>query len=136
MGDGADHERKRKTAYAVSWTAYASYYLARKGFSVAKKPMEAELGVTRAELGGIDTAYLAAYAAGQFVNGVLGDRLGARRLLGFGMLLSAAMCALFGASSTAIAFAVAFAINGYAQSAGWPAATRAVAEWTTPQNRR
>jgi sugar phosphate permease len=122
-------------AWALTWTAYATYYMGRKGFSVAKRTLEHSLGLTRAELGLIDTAYLASYAIGQFVNGVLGDRIGARWLVGPGMLLSALACALFGASSGVAAFALLFVINGYAQSTGWPGTTRAMSEWTSAQNR-
>ena len=83
-------KRHRNIAWGLTWLAYATYYMGRKGFSVAKKPIEEGLGISREALGAIDTAYLAAYAAGQFINGLLGDQVGARRLVGVGMLLSAA----------------------------------------------
>jgi OPA family sugar phosphate sensor protein UhpC-like MFS transporter len=122
-------------AWALTWVAYASYYTGRKGLSVAKKSLRDHMGVSVGTLGVIDTAYLAAYSVGQFVNGYLGDHLGARRLIGFGMLLSAAACAAFGASSASVLFIVFFCVNGFAQSTGWPGTTRAMAEWTTLGNR-
>lgn len=122
-------------AWLLTWFAYATSYMGRKGFSVAKRSLEHSLGLTRAELGLIDTAYLASYAVGQFANGLLGDRIGARWLVGPGLLLSALACALFGASSGVLAFALLFLVNGYAQSTGWPGNTRAMSEWTTQQNR-
>lgn len=127
--------RERNVAWGLTWLAYATYYTGRKGFSVAKKSIQEQLGVSTGTLGAIDTAYLVAYSIGQFASGYLGDRIGARRLIGWGMLLSAACCAAFGASSTAALFAVLFCINGFAQSTGWPGTTRAMAEWTTPRNR-
>ncbi|MCA9596331.1 MAG: MFS transporter [Myxococcales bacterium] len=127
--------RDRNIAWGLTWLAYATYYTGRKGFSVAKKSIQEQLGVSTATLGAIDTAYLVAYSIGQFASGYLGDRIGARRLIGWGMLLSAACCAAFGASSTAAFFAILFCINGFAQSTGWPGTTRAMAEWTTPRNR-
>jgi sugar phosphate permease len=136
MQPGDAEGRNRRTAWAVTWVAYATSYLGRKGFGVAKKVIERELGVGRGALAAIDTGYLAFYALGQFWSGALGDRIGARRLLGGGLLLSAAMCACFGAGKTALVLGVAFAVNGLAQSAGWPATTRAMAEWTTDDNRR
>jgi len=125
----------RYVAWVTTWVAYAGYYLGRKGFSVAKKTIRDTLGVSEAALGAIDTIYLAAYAAGQFGSGYLGDRVGARRLIGAGLLLSAAACAAFGWSSAALAFGLYFGINGIAQSTGWPGTTRAMAEHTTPRNR-
>jgi sugar phosphate permease len=127
--------RKRIAAWSITFVAYATYYTGRKGFSAVKKPLHDSLGISEATLGLIDTVYLCAYALGQFVSGVLGDRVGARRLVGFGMLLSAACCAAFGSSRTALFFGIAFCINGLAQSTGWPGTTRAMAEWTTLQNR-
>jgi sugar phosphate permease len=127
--------RRRWTAWIVTWVAYASYYIGRKGLSVAKKALHDQLAISESTLGIIDTAYLSAYSVGQFINGLLGDRIGARRLIGAGMLLSAAACAAFGASSAAVMFGIFFCINGFAQSSGWPGTTRAMAEWTTQENR-
>jgi sugar phosphate permease len=102
---------------------------------VAKKSIATELGVSERMLGAIDTAYLTLYALGLFANGLLGDRVGARRLVGYGMLLSAGCCAAFGSVSASGAFLLLFALNGYAQSTGWPGTTGAMAEWTTARNR-
>jgi OPA family sugar phosphate sensor protein UhpC-like MFS transporter len=125
----------RRAALVTSWVAYATYYLGRKNWSAIKKPLAHELGLSTAALGAIDTAFLAAYALGQFASGLLGDRIGARRLVGAGMLLSALACAGFGSSSGALAFGAWFVLNGLAQSTGWPGTTRVVADWTTPENR-
>jgi OPA family sugar phosphate sensor protein UhpC-like MFS transporter len=69
------------------------------------------------------------------VSGWLGDRVGARRLIGHGMLLSAACCIAFGSAGGALLFGLFFVLNGFAQSTGWPGTTRAMAEWTTLTNR-
>src|SRR6185369_12750199 len=88
----------RFVAWAITWVAYASYYFGRKGFSVSKKTIRDTLGVSEADLGAIDTVYLAAYALGQFVSGYAGDRVGARRLITVGLAVSAAACAAFGSA--------------------------------------
>jgi sugar phosphate permease len=126
---------RRNLVWGVTWLAYASYYLGRKGFSAAKHSLKGAGLLDVQALGAIDTAYLAAYSLGQFVSGVLGDRVGARRLIGYGLLLSAALCAAFGSVSSALLFVVLFTLNGLAQATGWPGTTRAMAEWTTPENR-
>jgi len=127
--------RQRALALGVTWLSYATYYLGRKGFSALKKPLEHELGIATGALGAIDTAFLAAYTVGQFASGVLGDRWGGRRLVGYGMLASALACIGFGASGGALAFGAWFFVNGLAQSTGWPGNNRIVAEWTTRENR-
>src|SRR6188508_1088966 len=110
-------ERRRTwTAWTLTWVAYAAYYVGRKGFSVSKKTLVTQVGVDEAVLGAIDTAYLTCYAVGQFTSGLLGDRWGARRLLGVGLFGSSLCCAWFGASSAALLFALAFAANGLFQA--------------------
>ena len=131
--EDAEMRRGRWTAWVLTWIAYATYYLGRKGFSVAKAPIVESFG--KDALRNVETAYLGAYMVGQYVNGLLGDRVGARRLVGVGMLVSAGACYAFGASSVGIAFLFAFLLNGFAQSTGWPGTVKAMAEWTTPQNR-
>lgn len=135
--------KERWAAYALTWLSYATYYTGRKNFSVARSAIVERLGAgalvfyrpSRYVAVGVETAYLAAYAVGQYVNGRLGDRVGARRLVGVGMLVSAAACVAFGASSAALGFVAAYAVNGFAQATGWPGNVKAMAEWTTPENR-
>jgi sugar phosphate permease len=136
-GDAAlrpgEDERGRAVAYGVTWLSYASYYFGRKGLGVAKASIEAALG--KGALVGVETAYLAAYAVGQYVNGWAGDRVGARRLIGYGMLVSALACFAFGASTAGTLFFAAMVVNGFAQSTGWPGNIKAMAEWTPPERR-
>ena len=123
----------RAVAYIVTWVSYATYYLGRKGLPAAKKTIEGVLGAR--SLYGVETVYLASYAVGQYVNGWFGDRVGARRLVGAGMLVSAAACFAFGASSGGVMFLVAWIVNGFAQSTGWPGNVKAMAEWTPAAQR-
>jgi sugar phosphate permease len=123
----------RLLAYTVTWVSYAAYYFGRKGLSVAKVSIEAALG--KPALYGLDTAYLAAYAAGQYLSGWMGDRVGARRLIGFGMLASALACFAFSASTAGTFFIVAMIANGLSQSTGWPGNVKAMAEWTPTEQR-
>ena len=121
--------------WGVTWLAYATYYLGRKGFSSSKAEIEKAGLLSISAMGVIDSLYLAAYSLGQFANGTLGDRIGARRLVGYGLLATGALCAVFGSVSSAVLFAVLWGLNGLAQASGWPGTTRAMAEWTTPANR-
>jgi len=127
--------RTRALAFALSWLAYASYYLGRKGFSVVKSTLAREHGVTAIQLALIDTGYLFAYACGQFPSGVAADRWGARRVIVSGLLLSAAACVLFASGGSVAAWLIWFTLNGLAQATGWPATTKVVAEWTSTETR-
>src|SRR4051812_43636051 len=88
----------RWLVFALTWVSYFSYYFTRKPVSVAKKALIADFGYSRIELAWIDTGYLAAYCGGQFLWGWLGDKIGPRRMLAFGMLATAACATAFGMS--------------------------------------
>lgn len=135
MSAGEPPPGTRARVFALTWLSYASYYFTRKNLSVAKKSIELELGVGRGTLGWIDTGYLAAYAAGQFVFGHVSDRAGARRVLVAGMMATAACSWWFGLSSTATAMALAFGVNGLAQSTGWSANVKTMTHWFGPERR-
>ncbi len=119
----------------LTWVSYASYYLTRKHFSVVKSRLESDLGISEAALGAIDTAYLGLYAVGQFVNGALGDRIGARRMIGIGMLASAAASVVMGFGTTTTLFLVCFGINGLFQATGWPNNVKAMTPWFSAGSR-
>ena len=64
------------------WGAYASYYLCRVNFAVAQPQILLSFpGWTSADIGTIPSTYAAVYALGQIVNGTLGQRYGARRMM-------------------------------------------------------
>jgi OPA family sugar phosphate sensor protein UhpC-like MFS transporter len=125
----------RRRAIVLSWLAYASYYLGRKGFSVVKASLAREQGLTTSGLALIDTVYLVAYALGQLPSGVLVDRCGSRRVLSVGLCGSALACALFASGDGLAWFALFFTCNGVAQATGWPASTKVMAQWTETTTR-
>jgi sugar phosphate permease len=124
-----------KRVFALTWIAYASYYLCRKQLAVTKAVLADQFHLSLATLGAIDTAYLAAYAAGQFASGLACDVIGARRLVGFGMLGCAFATAWFGGGSTSAVFGISFALNGALQSTGWPGTVKAMTGWLEPADR-
>jgi sugar phosphate permease len=127
--------RLQARTFALTWLSYASYYLTRKNLSVVKSRLNTDLGVSVGALGGIDTLYLAMYALGQFVNGGLGDRFGARRMIAVGMIASAAVSVWFGLGSSVWIFALAFGLNGLFQATGWPNNVKAMAPWFARKSR-
>ena len=126
---------RRLRVFVLTWVSYATYYFARKNFPVAKRTIQTELGISTAGLAAIDTGYLATYAIGQFAGGWLGDRIGSRRMIGYGMIASAFLIAAFGASSSASLFALFFGLNGFVQATGWPGNVKAMAAWYGPTER-
>jgi sugar phosphate permease len=119
----------RYRVFALTWLSYVSYYLTRRNYSVAKASIQDTLGVSTKDLGYIDMAFSATYAVGQFVSGALADRIGPRRVLGAGMMLTAVCAVAFGASSMLVWFLVFFGLNGFAQSTGWSSNVKAMTGW-------
>ena len=69
-------------------------------------------------LGLLGTCLFVMYSLGQFVNGQLGDKFGARKLVFVGMIGSALLNIIF-SFSTAFGFMmVVWGLNGYFQSMG------------------
>src|SRR5215475_10624399 len=79
-----------RTVFAATWVAYAGFYLCRKDFSVLMPLFAQHIGATRELLANVLFVYSAAYALGQLCAGMLADRVGPRRVVTGGMLLSAA----------------------------------------------
>jgi MFS transporter, OPA family, glycerol-3-phosphate transporter len=115
------YRRWRWQIFVVTWLAYAGFYLTRKSFSVAKIGIQKDpsLHMTDAQMAWVDGAYLVAYAIGQFVFGIAGDRMGPRKVVLGGMALSIVSALAMGASTWVILFGVFFLIQGMAQSSGW-----------------
>jgi len=117
--------------FAVTWLAYAGFYLTRKSFSVAKVEIKKPevLGMSTEWLSAIDGTYLVAYAAGQFLWGVLGDRLGTRRVVLTGMAASIIVAVAMGCGSTPGLFLALFGLQGLCQSSGWAPLTKNMGEF-------
>ncbi len=100
--------------------------MARLNFSVVLPLIGVEFGFSKFVLGLIGGAYSISYASGQFAHGQLVEVYGPRRILLFGLLLSALMNFLFGYADSWILFFAFWAVNGFAQAAGWPSVVKLV----------
>ena len=67
---------------------YLCYYTGRQTFGFAIPGIEEELGISKTMLGWASAGLLWAYAVGQAINGQLGDRIGGRRMMPLGAVLS------------------------------------------------
>ena len=131
------YKRWRWQIFAITWLAYAGFYLTRKSFSVAKIAIGegTTLGITPAQLAWIDGAFLTAYAIGQFIWGVAGDRFGTRKVILIAMPCSVLAALGMGLSSSAVLFGSLFFIQGVAQSAGWAPLSKNISNFFTRQER-
>lgn len=121
--------------FAVTWLAYAGFYLCRKNLSVLMPVLQGELGISKFYLANIVFAYSLAYAVGQFVTGILADRFGARAVVSAGLLLSVASNIAMGWNPAVLMLFVLGMLNGAGQSAGWPGLVKNMASWFRPKER-
>jgi OPA family glycerol-3-phosphate transporter-like MFS transporter len=130
----SDPERMRRwqlRIFAVTWLAYAGFYLTRKSFSIAKVELQKPdvLGLSTGSLAVIDGGYLIAYSLGQFCWGVLGDRFGTRAVVLTGMAASIAVAVAMGSVTHISAFTALFMLQGVCQSSGWAPLTKNIGEF-------
>ena len=116
-----------------SMLGYAAFYLIRKNLSVALPYIEADLGISKADLGLFLTLHGLLYGISRFVNGFVADRVNARIFMVAGLLLSAIMNFAFGCSSLAVFMGVAWVLNGWTQGMGQPPCIRLLAHWIPPK---
>ncbi len=88
-----------------------------------------------AELGEIGSAYLVAYAIGQFVAAGLGQRRGARVMLLTGIGASIVCNLVFGFANNYWTLFTFMTLNGLAQATGWPAVVGTLGRWTRREER-
>jgi sugar phosphate permease len=140
---GKDPERSLDRAYrpwqirifTATWLSYAGYYFCRKPFYVVKADMAGALGFSTVQLGHLGTAYLAAYALGQFSSAFFGRKLGPKLLLLAGMAISLVCNFFFGIGNGFWTIMLFLAINGLAQGTGWPGCIGSLAFWFRREQR-
>jgi len=126
----------QQRTFWLLWSAYASYYLCRVNFAVAQPLILKEFpNWTNAQIGLIPSTYAIFYAIGQIVNGTLCQRLGTRLMMTVALSFAALTNLLFSSASSFSVMLLLWAVNGYAQSAGWSLLVQTLSNWTTSKRR-
>jgi len=125
----------RRRVFISAWITYGTFYLCRVNLSIAVPGIMEEFGFTKTVMGAIMTALFLTYSIGQFINGQLGDKFGARKLISIGLLVSGVLNIIFGFTGTITAMMIIWGLNGYFQSMGWAPTVKTVANWFPPQKR-
>jgi len=109
--------------------AIAISYLDRQTLPVAVKAITRDIPLSNEQFSALQSAFLFAYALMYAGGGKLADMLGTRRGFLVIMLFWSAACASHALAVGFVSLAVARFLLGVGEGGGFPAATRAVAEW-------
>jgi MFS transporter, ACS family, hexuronate transporter len=115
--------------------AIAISYLDRQTLPVAIKAISRDIPLTNEQFSALQSAFLFAYALMYAGGGKLVDLLGTRRGLTLIMLFWSLACASHALATGFVMLAVSRFLLGMGEGGGFPAATRAVAEWFSTQER-
>lgn len=114
---------------------YAFYYFTRNSLTFAMPALMADLGYDRGQLGLLATIWALAYGLSKFVSGIAADQANARYFMSVGLILTGLCNIFFGLSSSLIAFAIFWGLNGWFQGCGWPPCARLLTHWYSRSER-
>jgi OPA family glycerol-3-phosphate transporter-like MFS transporter/OPA family sugar phosphate sensor protein UhpC-like MFS transporter len=131
------NERKFKywqnRTLVATMIGYAVFYVVRKNLSMAMPGLQADLGITNADMGIFLTLHGLMYGVSKFLSGFVADRFSSRYLLVFGLLLCSVCTVMFGISSSLILLGTLWVANGFFQGAGFPPIARLLTHWIPPK---
>jgi predicted MFS family arabinose efflux permease len=127
--------RDRWTVLAVTIVAFMQTHLHRMAFAPLIPVFVADLGLTYAAAGTIQTAYFWTYALAQVPIGLIADRWGARRVMIACTLLLALGALAFAASGTYAAAILARMLVGLGAAAVWVPGMQLITRWFPPDQR-
>lgn len=115
--------------------AIAISYLDRQTLPWAIKSIQTDIPISNQIKAGLDSAFLVTYGLMYLGGGWLLDRLGTRRGFFLIMIFWSLACASHGIAGGVIALAASRLLLGAGEGGGFPAATRAAAEWFSVKER-
>jgi ACS family hexuronate transporter-like MFS transporter len=121
--------RYRWSICALLFCVITINYVDRQVIGVLKPVIEKDMGWSEVDYGNIVTAFQASYGIGLLVVGRWLDRVGTRKGMAFAIALWSLAAAFHSVARSVLAFILARAALGLAESAAYPGAVKSVAEW-------
>ncbi len=114
---------------------YGITYIDRVNVSTAASVFQRELHLTNAEVGLVFSAFAYPYLIFQIIGGWVSDRFGARLTLTVSAIVWAVATLLTGLAAGLATMLCARLMLGFGEGATFPAATRAMSDWTQEKKR-
>ena len=128
-------QERRWAIAAMIAVAIAISYLDRQTLPWAIKYIEADIPIGNQTKAFLDSAFLATYGLMYLGGGWLLDRVGTRRGFLAIMIFWSLACASHGIAGGIVALVISRLLLGMGEGGGFPAATRAIAEWFPARQR-
>ena len=127
--------RASQGVLAMLCLMYFITYVDRVNVSTAAVAFKQELGLSNTQLGFVFSAFAYPYLVLQIIGGWVADRFGARRTLFVCGIVWAGATILTGFAGGLVSMLAARVLLGLGEGATFPAATRAMSNWTTASQR-
>jgi len=114
---------------------YTLFYFVRKNLSIAMPGIEADLGITKVQLGLFLTAHGLLYGISKFANGILADRCDPRWFMALGLFMCAIANFGFGMSSAVWLMGLFWLVNAWFQGMGFPPCAKSLTHWFSTSER-
>ena len=124
--------------FTLTFCGYASLHITRKSFSNIKNDLTDQWHFSEDQLAQLDTVFMISYAIGLYINGMLGDKYGAKKILVLGLFGTGLVFILFPCFKLyhldrPANFLILWVFNGFCQSTGWPNVVNIMSNWFDPQ---
>ena len=122
-------------AVVLCTAAIALNYIDRATLAIGNLKIREEFGITATGIGALQSAWSIAFAFAQIPVGLMVDRIGSRRLLGWALVLWSVAQAAGGFVAGYFQFLLTRVALGVFESPAFPTAVRTVANWFGPKDR-
>ncbi len=119
---------------SISTLVYLACYFARNILSVVSPQMVENTGISVEYIGMLSTANMLLYAGGQLINGIVGDKMKAKYLVGGGLLFAGLCNVGIGLSDAPLAIFLFYSMGGFFLSTLYAPLVKLIAENTCPQH--
>lgn len=131
----AEYRRRRRNVFLGITIGYGFFYVTRLTLSVVKKPILDSGLLSATQMGVIGSAMFFVYAFGKFSNGFLSDHANIRKFMSTGLIVSACVNLMFGATSLFWVFLGLWTLNGWVQSMGSAPSVVTLSQWFATEER-
>lgn len=105
--------------FLLCWVGYFSTYVGRLNYSAVMPELQSGQVFSDSRIASISSAFFICYGVGQFISGIVGDRLDTRKMVFWGLLVSAVCNGFLYFAPAYPLFLLLWALNGFAQSLVW-----------------